>query len=97
MPGAAPPRGPLTNALATPVPRPGGIDLSTLELRYVSDAGPRGGISYAMRGLPSTGLSDPAAGMAAARAASDSFFTWLALPPQAFWVWTSGTGTATPT
>jgi uncharacterized repeat protein (TIGR01451 family) len=87
VPGAKPPAGPLTDALARPGIRPGGIDFSSLELRYVSDAGPKGGgISYALRGLPTDAPSDPAVGLQAARRASEAFFAWLTLPPQSFWV-----------
>jgi uncharacterized repeat protein (TIGR01451 family) len=87
VPGAKPPTGPLADALARPGARPGGIDFSTLELRYVSDKGPKGGgISYSLAGTPSQGPSDPNAGLAAAQRSSDAFFAWLALPPSSFWV-----------
>jgi uncharacterized repeat protein (TIGR01451 family) len=87
VPGAKPPTGPLADALARPGARPGGIDFSTLELRYVSDKGPKGGgISYSLAGTPSQGPSDPNAGLAAAKRSSDAFFAWLALPPSSFWV-----------
>jgi uncharacterized repeat protein (TIGR01451 family) len=87
VPGAKPPGGPLTDALSRPGLRPGGIDFSTLELRYVSDKGPKGGgISYSLAGQPTAGPSDPTAGIAAAKRSSDAFFAWLALPPQSFWV-----------
>lgn len=64
---------------------PGGIDLTTLQLRYVADAG-KGGLRYAFRGTPATAAADPAAGQATVGEASDALFTWLALPPQTFWV-----------
>jgi len=87
VPGAKPPGGPLTDALSRPGMRPGGIDFSTLELRYVSDKGPKGGgISYSLAGQASAGPSDPTAGIAAAKRSSDAFFAWLALPPTSFWV-----------
>ena len=87
VPGAKPPTGPLTNALVRPFGAPGGVDLSTLELRYVSDRGPRGGgISYALKGRPGGGPADPAAGLAAAKRSSDAFFAWLTLPTSSFWV-----------
>jgi Xanthomonas XOO_2897-like deaminase/Domain of unknown function DUF11 len=88
VPGAKPPSGPLTDALARPgAPRPGGIDFSSLELRYVSDGGPKGGgISYSLAGRPTDGPSDPAAGIEAAKRSSNAFFAWLTLPPSSFWV-----------
>jgi uncharacterized repeat protein (TIGR01451 family) len=87
VPGAQPPSGPLADALARPGARPGGIDFSSLELRYVSDKGPKGGgIGYSLAGRPTDGPSDPAAGLAAAKRSSDAFFAWLALPPSSFWV-----------
>ena len=87
VPGAQPPSGPLADALARPGARPGGIDFSSLELRYVSDKGPKGGgIGYSLAGHPSEGPSDPAAGLAAAKRSSDAFFAWLTLPPSSFWV-----------
>ena len=87
-PGFFPREGALPDALARPGIRAGGVDFRTLELRYVSAANgdPRRGVRYALRGLPTDGPSDPAAGLAAAKQASDAFFTWLALPPQTFWV-----------
>lgn len=64
----------------------GGIDFSSLELRYVSDTSVEGvpALSYAFRGQPGEG--DPAVGLDVALEASDAFFTWLALPPEAFTV-----------
>jgi Xanthomonas XOO_2897-like deaminase/Domain of unknown function DUF11 len=87
VPGSKAPSGPLADALARPGARPGGIDFSSLELRYVSDKGPKGGgIGYSLAGRPTEGPSDPAAGLAAAKRSSDAFFAWLTLPPQSFWV-----------
>jgi uncharacterized repeat protein (TIGR01451 family) len=65
-------------------PRLGGIDFSSLELRYVSDK--PGGLGYAFRAPSSANPADPAVGLETARQSSDAFFTWLALPPQSFWV-----------
>ncbi|CAL9611781.1 hypothetical protein [Streptomyces sp. enrichment culture] len=65
----------------------GGVDFSTLELRYVSDTRHNGsGVEYAFTAdrLPTGGKSF--GGRRAARLASDSFFVWLALPPAAFTV-----------
>jgi hypothetical protein len=66
----------------------GGIDFSSLELRYVADTGGAGerGLSYAFRGRPGTTPPDAALGVASSLQASDAFFVWLALPPQSFWV-----------
>ena len=68
--------------------RLGGIDFSSLELRYVSDTPGAGGrdLGYAFRAPSSATPGDPAAGLATAQQSSDAFFTWLALPPQTFWV-----------
>ncbi|MFE6172840.1 hypothetical protein [Streptomyces sp. NPDC056464] len=76
----------LTRALADPGAAPGGIDFSTLELRYLSDPG--NGLRYAFGA--DTGGIDAArrssTGVRTAREASDSFFVWLALPASTFWV-----------
>ena len=64
--------------------RLGGIDFSSLELRYVSDKGSK--LGYAFRAPSSATPGDPATGLETARQSSDAFFTWLALPPQSFWV-----------
>jgi hypothetical protein len=71
------------------VRRPGGIDFSTMQLRYVSDtdAG-AGGLRYSFEAddvadedeAPSFG------GLEAAQLSSDALFTWLALPQSSFWV-----------
>ena len=79
--------GALPRLLAWPPSAPGGIDFSSLELRYVaaSGASPKG-LRYAFTGDTSPVAADPNTGMQTARQASDAFFTWLALPPQTFWV-----------
>jgi uncharacterized repeat protein (TIGR01451 family) len=64
---------------------PGGIDFTSLELRYVSDTR-KGGLRYSLRGRPSAGAGDPAVALNSAGQASDAFFAWLTLPPQSFWV-----------
>jgi hypothetical protein len=84
-------RGPLRLPVLSPhfVPTfPGGIDFTSLELRYVADTGSAGrrGLRYAFRGRPATGPSDPAVALDSAGQASDAFFAWLGLPPQSFWV-----------
>lgn len=67
----------------------GGVDFSTLELRYVTDTYDGGvgrGAQYAYQvdAKPGTGVAY--GGREAAQLAADSFFTWLALPPSSFWV-----------
>jgi uncharacterized repeat protein (TIGR01451 family) len=85
-PRTPPGGGALRGQLALPPGRgAGGIDFSSLELRYVSDQGSKQGVGYAFRGASAT-TSDPAAGLTTARQSSDAFFTWLALPPQSHWV-----------
>lgn len=78
--------GPLPRELAWPRGGPGGIDFSSLELRYVGDtgSGEPDGLRYSFRGRSGAPVPDPAAGVQAARQASDAFFVWLALPPQSF-------------
>jgi uncharacterized repeat protein (TIGR01451 family) len=78
--------GALPRTLASP--RLGGIDFSSLELRYVSDKAGRDGrdLGYAFRAPSSATPGDPGTGLETARESSDAFFTWLALPPQSFWV-----------
>ncbi len=58
----------------------GGIDLTTVELRYLAEPVPGKGLRYAFTG-PVIGTPD-----AEARLASDSFFVWLSLDPSTFWV-----------
>jgi hypothetical protein len=67
---------------------PGGIDFSTLELRYLADPGPGAaqGVRYAFSGTAASGDRNAAAGGTAVMQASDAFFVWLELPPDAFWV-----------
>lgn len=79
-PGLSPHGGGLANALSR---GRGGIDFSSLELRYVADRNGRG-IRYAFRGR--AGAGDPRLGLQLAQDASDAFFVWLALPPDKFWV-----------
>jgi hypothetical protein len=68
---------------------PGGIDLSTLELRYISeDSSPftDRGLKYAFNATPAAGNKNLNDGRIAAVQASDSFFVWLSLSPDKFWV-----------
>jgi len=68
----------------------GGIDFSSLELRYLAERDIDDGRSmrYAFAADPLTGAptADAAAGVGAAQQASDAFFVWLALPTSAFTV-----------
>jgi len=88
VPGTAPAAGPLAASLSPTSEAPGGIDFSSLELRYLADSGSGGnqGLRYAFAALAATGDQDPAVGLRAAQQASDSFFVWLGLPPSKFWV-----------
>jgi hypothetical protein len=68
---------------------PGGIDFSTLELRYISeDSSPFAdrGLKYAFNGTPAASNKNLNAGRIAAAQASDAFFVWLSLSPDKFWV-----------
>ncbi|MGN9913837.1 hypothetical protein ACTMTJ_40515 [Phytohabitans sp. LJ34] len=69
--------------------RLGGVDFSTLELRYVSDTydgGLGAGLRYAYQVEPEPGAKVSFGGRQSAQLAADSFFTWLALPPASFTV-----------
>ncbi|MFC4517567.1 hypothetical protein [Streptomyces ehimensis] len=80
--------GGLAQALTEPVPgAPGGIDFSSLQLKYLSDPGDGSGLRYSFQ-APSAGggKENPRAGETAATQTSNSFFVWLALNPSAFWV-----------
>ncbi|MFD6141371.1 hypothetical protein [Promicromonospora sp. NPDC060271] len=66
----------------------GGVDFSTVELRYVTDDyDPELGTStsYSFSVEPGDG-GVSVGGQRAAKLASDSFYTWLALDPETFWV-----------
>ncbi|MFG2332706.1 hypothetical protein ACGFMM_24170 [Streptomyces sp. NPDC048604] len=86
-PSRAAPTG-LSRALTEPGALPGGIDFSSLELRYLADPGDGSGLRYAfaMDRAPLTGDSRTATGLAAARQTSDAFFVWLALDRSDLWV-----------
>ncbi|WP_280311173.1 hypothetical protein [Nocardia abscessus] len=65
----------------------GGVDFSTLELKYVSDSYHNGsGIQYAFSADKLPAGQQSFGGRRAALLASDSFFVWLALRPDTFWV-----------
>jgi hypothetical protein len=61
--------------------RPGGVDFSTLQLRYLS-ASAEEGIKYSFQNDVGPNGSD----LESAREASDAFFVWLELDPSQFWV-----------
>ncbi|WP_327313204.1 hypothetical protein [Streptomyces sp. NBC_01235] len=67
---------------------PGGIDFSTLELRYVGAPVKGKGMTYSMKAdyVPDPDTDPGYGGEATMNLASDSFFTWLALTPDKFWV-----------
>jgi hypothetical protein len=88
-PGQPAPSGGLASALyGRPGVDPGGIDLTSLELRYLADppAGGEGGVRFAFSAPPTDGEPDTAAGRTAVLQASDAFFVWLVLDPTTFWV-----------
>lgn len=71
------------------VDAPGGVDFSTLELRYMSDVSSdkTRAMGYAFKAPAADGKRrGGGSGLRAARRASDAFFVWLALPPSAMWV-----------
>lgn len=84
-PGVPSPQGAAARALA-PGSDLGGIDFSTLELRYLSE-GNGGQLQYAFNASPAA-TSEPnvANGQTAAVQTSDAFFVWLSLPESTFWV-----------
>jgi hypothetical protein len=78
-----------SGARSQQIRRPGGIDFSTMQLRYVSDedAG-AGGVRYSFEAsdVADEDESPSFGGLEAAQLSSDALFTWLALPNSAFWV-----------
>ncbi|WP_159054742.1 hypothetical protein [Streptomyces dysideae] len=78
----------LVKALSEPFAQaPGGIDFSSLQLRYLSDPGDGSGLQYSFQAPTSTtGGTSPVTGVNAAGLTSDAFFVWLALDPSTFWV-----------
>ncbi|GAB6903070.1 hypothetical protein [Kineosporia succinea] len=79
---------PLMDALASPSESAlGGIDFTSLQMRYLSDSPGSGGLRYSFSGqeLTSGYQSDDLATGAVATAADD-LRTWIALTPEKFWV-----------
>jgi hypothetical protein len=66
----------------------GGVDFSTLQLRYVASGGGADGLRYAFSARrPEVGFrTDPALGATVIRTTGEDLRTWLALDPGAFWV-----------
>src|SRR5262249_49950393 len=76
-----------TDEAATKSDPLGGVDFSSLELRYVSDSyHGTTGVEYAYRVDAAPGQTVSYGGADAARLSADSFFVWLALPPSSFTV-----------
>jgi hypothetical protein len=65
---------------------PGGVDFSTLELKYVGKPVKGKGFDYAFSAKEDKEENSGWGGKAKAQLISDSFFTWLALTPEKFWV-----------
>ncbi|WP_410628213.1 hypothetical protein [Amycolatopsis sp. cmx-8-4] len=83
-PGSPAPSGAASSALA-PGADPGGIDFSTLELRYLKEGG--GQLEYAFNATAAAGdKHDVAEGQLAAAQSSDAFFVWLSMRESTFWV-----------
>ncbi|WP_189304318.1 nucleic acid/nucleotide deaminase domain-containing protein [Streptomyces albospinus] len=79
----------LAKMLAMPESDPGGIDFSSLNLRYMADTGSaKTGLRYSMAAEPvgTSGENRRSDGVQAVQEASDAFFVWLSLRPSAFWV-----------
>lgn len=64
--------------------RPGGIDFTTLELRYMAEDG--SGVKYAFNAQNAPDGVHSFGGLAAAHLSSDALFAWLELPASSFWV-----------
>jgi hypothetical protein len=78
--------GPAAAALAPGGADPGGIDFSTIKLRYLAEDS-NGQLRYAYSAAPATGSdSKVTEGKVAATQMSDAFYVWLSLPTSTFWV-----------
>ncbi|MFJ4188118.1 hypothetical protein [Kitasatospora sp. NPDC089509] len=65
---------------------PGGIDFSTLQLRYLNE-GADGRLQYSFAAASTTSPDHKAAeGKTSVNQSSDAFFVWLSLPESTFWV-----------
>ncbi|MFF9841249.1 LAETG motif-containing sortase-dependent surface protein [Streptomyces sp. NPDC013740] len=65
---------------------PGGVDFTTLDLRYVGKPVKGKGLDYSFSAKETTGTEPGWGGQEKAQLISDSFFTWMALTPEKFWV-----------
>ncbi len=67
---------------------PGGVDFSTLELRFVGTPVKGKGLDYSFsaKKMPDPENNPGSGGKEKAALISDSFFTWLTLTPEKFWV-----------
>ncbi|MFH8885278.1 hypothetical protein [Streptomyces californicus] len=67
---------------------PGGVDFTTLELRYVGGLGKGKGMAYSMKAdqMPDPDANPGFGGAVRMQLSSDALFTWLALTPEKFWV-----------
>lgn len=67
---------------------PGGVDFTTLELSFVGNPVKGRGLDYAFKAdyVPDPDANPGWGGKDRLQLASDSFFTWLALTPDKFWV-----------
>ncbi|WP_231156336.1 hypothetical protein [Streptomyces sp. CNZ748] len=65
---------------------PGGIDFTTLDLKYVGKPVRGEGLDYAFSAEKAPDESGGWGGKEKAQMISDAFFTWLALTPDKFWV-----------
>ncbi|MGW8380292.1 hypothetical protein [Streptomyces sp. ODS28] len=65
---------------------PGGVDFSTLELRYVGKPQKGKGLDYSFSAKEDPTEQSGWGGQAKSRLLNDAFFTWLALTPDKFWV-----------
>ncbi|BBH68373.1 hypothetical protein ACTI_50580 [Actinoplanes sp. OR16] len=85
--GSSPPGGVATKALTGKVgTAPGGIDFSTLQLRYLAED-EKGRLRYSYDAAPTTAKDQHITeGQLAAAQMSDAFFVWLSLPRDTFWV-----------
>ncbi|MFE2877698.1 hypothetical protein ACFXG6_35145 [Streptomyces roseus] len=78
--------GALDQALAPPGTTYGGVDFSTLEMRYFSDGSDGVKYAYSARPLPEGYQQDPGLGARMVENLGDDLRTWLVLDPQKFWV-----------
>ncbi|MFE2688848.1 hypothetical protein [Streptomyces mirabilis] len=65
---------------------PGGVDFSTLDLKYIGKPVKGKGVDFAFDANEDPTENSGWGGKAKAQLISDAFFTWLALSPDKFWV-----------